>query len=260
MKILQSLDLDGLDGILSSSGKQRFGSARSKAILALLFFVSAMIILFFLLKHRHFLSPETATQPLAEVADKTAKILPQTAAAQSSDKDEQIAPAATSILSTPTTGASGIVHLEQPQQDSPAQTPMAQAQPDMPVLPTEPTAAGIATADTGSSLFTVYFKFKSSTPIRLSEAETSRLMDVAKGCSKRIRITGHTCHIGNVDDNLRLGQRRANAVKKWLIEGGIAAERIETASEGENMPAAANDTASGQAANRRAVLDCVVSE
>ena len=49
-----------------------------------------------------------------------------------------------------------------------------------------------------------------------------------------VRIEGHTCAHGPDDYNLRLSERRANAVKEYLInEGGISADRISTISYGE---------------------------
>ncbi|HEY8518263.1 MAG TPA: OmpA family protein [Candidatus Binatia bacterium] len=70
----------------------------------------------------------------------------------------------------------------------------------------------------------------------------------------RVRIEGHTDSIGTEQYNLRLSQRRADAVRRYLIDGGIAASRLEAVGKGESQPVASNDTADGRAQNRRAEL------
>ena len=56
-------------------------------------------------------------------------------------------------------------------------------------------------------------------------------------------IEGHTCSEGEEAYNTGLGQRRADAVKEYMVEQGIAASRIETKSYGETQPAIQNDNA-----------------
>lgn len=70
---------------------------------------------------------------------------------------------------------------------------------------------------------------------------------------KAILITGHTDAIGPEEDNQALGQRRADAVKNWLVAKGIRA-RMETRSAGEKEPVADNKTEEGRARNRRVNL------
>ena len=67
----------------------------------------------------------------------------------------------------------------------------------------------------------------------------------------RVIIAGHTDNVGNPNYNMGLGQRRAEAVKKLLIEYGVAAERLVVESYGETRPVASNDTEEGRARNRR---------
>jgi outer membrane protein OmpA-like peptidoglycan-associated protein len=54
--------------------------------------------------------------------------------------------------------------------------------------------------------------------------------------------------------NQTLSENRAKAVRDYLIQRGIASERIRTAGFGETRSAAPNDTSAGQALNRRAEL------
>ncbi|MCK9332269.1 MAG: OmpA family protein [Candidatus Cloacimonetes bacterium] len=66
-----------------------------------------------------------------------------------------------------------------------------------------------------------------------------------------ILITGHTDNIGNDASNMVLSSNRANSVRNWFIEKGIAAERIRAEGRGETQPRASNDTEDGRALNRR---------
>jgi OOP family OmpA-OmpF porin len=70
----------------------------------------------------------------------------------------------------------------------------------------------------------------------------------------RVTIEGHCDSIGTAEYNLALGERRANAVRAYLVYRGIAAGRMETVSYGEERPKADNNTDEGRALNRRASL------
>ncbi len=67
-------------------------------------------------------------------------------------------------------------------------------------------------------------------------------------------IDGYTDADASDDYNLKLSQRRANAVKSYLISKGIAASRITINAYGEQNPIADNDTPEGKAKNRRVVI------
>lgn len=66
-----------------------------------------------------------------------------------------------------------------------------------------------------------------------------------------IRIAGHTDERGSDEYNLALGERRAAAAKKYLVEHGIAESRIETISYGEERPIAQGSNEDAWAQNRR---------
>ncbi|GGE97361.1 OmpA family protein [Sphingomonas prati] len=72
--------------------------------------------------------------------------------------------------------------------------------------------------------------------------------------TSRIRIVGYADARGASEANVALGKSRADSVKAGLLASGIAADRIETASGGENDPVDSNATAAGQAENRRTEL------
>lgn len=67
----------------------------------------------------------------------------------------------------------------------------------------------------------------------------------------RVKVDGHTDWVGTDGYNMALGERRANAVKQYLIRKGVAADRIDTTSYGESKPVATNETDEGRALNRR---------
>lgn len=67
----------------------------------------------------------------------------------------------------------------------------------------------------------------------------------------RIEIQGHTDSSGTYRHNLRLSRVRAQAVARYLIRKGIAAERLIATGYGPNRPRGSNDTAEGRARNRR---------
>jgi OOP family OmpA-OmpF porin len=70
-----------------------------------------------------------------------------------------------------------------------------------------------------------------------------------------ITVSGHTDSIGSEAYNMKLGQRRADTVKDYLVSRGIPASKITTKSFGESQPVASNKTAEGRAKNRRAEVE-----
>lgn len=68
---------------------------------------------------------------------------------------------------------------------------------------------------------------------------------------RSLTIEGHTDSVGSEDSNMALSQRRADAVRNYLLQQGIAANRLTAYGKGENYPVASNDSASGRAMNRR---------
>ena len=77
------------------------------------------------------------------------------------------------------------------------------------------------------------------------------LRDLADDSDLKVRIDGYTCNIGPADYNVGLSERRANAVKRYLVDNGISSSRIVTKGHGESDPVADNNTRDGRAQNRR---------
>ena len=67
----------------------------------------------------------------------------------------------------------------------------------------------------------------------------------------RVNIEGHCDERGTAEYNLGLGERRANAVKAYLVELGIAADRIQIVSKGKEAPFCADSNESCWQQNRR---------
>lgn len=67
----------------------------------------------------------------------------------------------------------------------------------------------------------------------------------------RIEIGGHTDNVGDDESNMKLSQTRANAVRDYLINKGISADRLIAKGYGETDPVASNDTPEGRQKNRR---------
>jgi outer membrane protein OmpA-like peptidoglycan-associated protein len=73
-----------------------------------------------------------------------------------------------------------------------------------------------------------------------------------------ILIEGHTDNIGSEEYNLKLSERRAQAVYDFLSGQGVAEERMSTKGYGLSQPVEANATPEGRQANRR--VDLVIRE
>ncbi|MCX5811629.1 MAG: SUMF1/EgtB/PvdO family nonheme iron enzyme [Proteobacteria bacterium] len=83
--------------------------------------------------------------------------------------------------------------------------------------------------------------------------EIKRFAEVMKKYpDMKVQIEGHTCIIGGAKYNLRLSQRRADSVRKYLIQKfGIEPSRLTAKGYGLSRPIASNKTAEGRKQNRR---------
>ena len=71
---------------------------------------------------------------------------------------------------------------------------------------------------------------------------------------ENIVIEGHTCNIGTAEYNLALGDRRATSVQRYLMSRGVAANRLETRSYGEEATEVRQLAEETRRLNRRAAL------
>jgi outer membrane protein OmpA-like peptidoglycan-associated protein len=70
----------------------------------------------------------------------------------------------------------------------------------------------------------------------------------------KVEVAGHTDNTGPRTLNERLSTERAEAVKAFLVEHGVEADRMEVHGYAWDQPVASNKTASGRAQNRRVEL------
>ncbi len=103
---------------------------------------------------------------------------------------------------------------------------------------------------------TIHFDLAS---VSLNAAAKQRIIEIAgllKANNRNvfIEIEGHTDSVGSADRNDVVGLRRAENVRAFFNEQGVALNRMSTISRGERAPADSNSTAAGRAANRRVVL------
>ena len=69
-----------------------------------------------------------------------------------------------------------------------------------------------------------------------------------------IEIQGHTDSTGTPQHNMQLGQERADAVRLYLNQKGVALNRMSTISYGETQPVDSNSSKEGRSKNRRVVI------
>ena len=112
-----------------------------------------------------------------------------------------------------------------------------------------------ADSDSGKAgpLKTVYFAFNSSTlSYDTREALNNNAEFLKANPSVKVEIEGHADERGSVQYNLALGERRAKAVRDYLVAMGIEGSRMTTISFGKERPIAFGHDESAWSQNRRA--------
>ncbi len=98
----------------------------------------------------------------------------------------------------------------------------------------------------------VTFDFNKATLKQESETVLTRAYNaMVANPDVQVEISGHTDNVGSQAYNQTLSLERAEAVRNWLVNKGIASNRMKTVGRGENEPVASNDTDAGRAENRR---------
>ncbi len=97
-----------------------------------------------------------------------------------------------------------------------------------------------------------YFDFNKATLKPAGQEKVDEVVQTMKQHPEvRATVEGHTDSVGSEAYNQRLSERRANAVRDYLVAHGIDASRITTRGYGKTKPIASNKTAEGRAKNRR---------
>ena len=105
-----------------------------------------------------------------------------------------------------------------------------------------------AAADVGTVF---YFEFDSSSLSDEARGQVDVHVAALLGNNDSIRLEGHGDERGTREYNLALGERRANAVRDYMVANGVPSYRIETISYGEEDPEAYGSGESNWQLNRR---------
>lgn len=105
----------------------------------------------------------------------------------------------------------------------------------------------------------IYFEFGSSVIKSESHSVLNQVAQVLTTRSdyKALKVEGHTDNIGSEAFNLTLSKKRAQAVRKYLMNKGIKGEKVIAEGYGKSKPIATNTTEEGRAENRRVEFNIV---
>jgi peptidoglycan-associated lipoprotein len=120
-------------------------------------------------------------------------------------------------------------------------------------LSPEPVSEAAAPVTSPLKLEKVFFEFDAYTLTPEAREILARNAEwLRQNPAARLTIEGNCDERGSDEYNLALGQRRAEAVKNYLVSLGIAVERLSSTSYGEERPAVAGSDESAWSQNRRA--------
>lgn len=134
----------------------------------------------------------------------------------------------------------------------PASTPTTPT-PAPPAPPAPPSTTPTAPAPSVSDLTMVHFDYDSyalDDQARAILDRNAKLLRDNSGWS--VNIAGHCDERGTVEYNQALGERRANAVRDYLVAAGVGASNLRTVSYGKDMPLDDGHDEAAWAKNRRA--------
>jgi outer membrane protein OmpA-like peptidoglycan-associated protein len=97
----------------------------------------------------------------------------------------------------------------------------------------------------------ITFNFGSAEILPSSYPELDKIVEILKQKKVRVRIEGHTDDQGDAAFNQQLSEKRAEAIKNYLVTKGLDPERFETVGFGESKPIADNKNEVGRSQNRR---------
>ncbi len=101
----------------------------------------------------------------------------------------------------------------------------------------------------------VFFDFdKSDIKPEFLDTLTAHAKYLVANPTQKIRIEGYTDERGTVEYNIALGDRRAQAVRRYMLFQGVSADQISTVSYGESHPVDSGHDETAWAKNRRAVI------
>jgi OmpA-OmpF porin, OOP family len=129
--------------------------------------------------------------------------------------------------------------------------PMAPQAMPAPAPAAQPVAPAPAPAPT-HVIQEVHFEFDRSNLRPSASAILDQVADeLRRNPSVRYEVGGHIDSVGSVSYNQGLSERRAEAVRAYLVSRGVSAGQLTTRGYSENSPVATNSTSEGRAMNRR---------
>ena len=139
---------------------------------------------------------------------------------------------------------------------APAPAPMVEAPAPAPAP--SPAPAPVPVSEKATFNAEALFDFDKAIVKPAGQAALDELLMKLQGMNTEVMVTvGHTDSIGSDAYNQKLSQRRAEAVKAYLVSKGVDASRVYTEGKGESQPVADNKTAEGRAKNRRVTVEVV---
>jgi OOP family OmpA-OmpF porin len=145
----------------------------------------------------------------------------------------------------------------------PEPVPVPVPEPVPVVVPPPAPAPKPVIIEKGRQTLNVEFDFDKSTIKKGYYQDIDNLAQVMKDYPDlSVVIEGHTDSVGTAAYNKKLSQERADAVKKYMVEKGIDANRLKAQGFGEDKPIASNETNEGQQQNRRveAAVDYIIEK
>lgn len=112
----------------------------------------------------------------------------------------------------------------------------------------------VASGGTGCSGVTVRFDLDSTVLNAASRSGLDTLAGCLRSGTATARIEGHCDERGTTEYNIALGQRRGDAVYRYLVGQGVSPNRLQVSSFGEERPLDRSGSESAHAQNRRAEI------
>ena len=177
------------------------------------------------------------------------------------DHDENERAAGIAIGAAAGAAIGGLIGYLLAKEEAPPPPPPPPAPPTRPMAPSPPSAAPAPGESKRIVLRGINFDFNKYNIKREFAPVLDEAAQILKdNSSVKVTIEGHTDSIGSEAYNQKLSERRATAVKHYLVSRGVAADRLDTVGYGKSRPVAPNkspngkDNPEGRAMNRRAEL------
>ncbi|MBI3229117.1 MAG: OmpA family protein [Burkholderiales bacterium] len=157
-----------------------------------------------------------------------------------------------------------VYRFGQPAYSAPAPMPVSETRPTpAPVIaqespPPPPVVKPQPVSEKVTFAAQALFDFDKAVVKPEGRAALDDLLNKLQGMDTEVMVTvGHTDSVGSAEYNQRLSQRRAEAVKAYLISKGVAENRVFTEGKGESQPVTDNQSGEHRAQNRRVTVEVV---